>query len=85
MHDQGRNRDGRVVALAAPVEREDRPDDSSSETTALDSDVLVQTLDGAPEIQSYDVLYDEKRRVLLQIETEEQASRAAARSVSMLP
>jgi predicted DNA binding protein len=55
------------------------------EATSLDSIALIRTLDDAPEIRSYDVLHDDKQRVLLQIETEEHAPRAAARSVGMLP
>ncbi|MFC6823627.1 helix-turn-helix domain-containing protein [Halopelagius fulvigenes] len=51
----------------------------------LDSNALIRTLDEAPEIRFYDVLHEDKQRVLLQIETEEHSPRAIARSVGMLP
>lgn len=46
---------------------------------------LIETLDDAPEIRSYEMLHTDQQGVLFQIETEEHTPRVAARSAGMLP
>lgn len=50
-----------------------------------DTATLVQTLDDAPEVRSYELLHTDQEGALLQIETEEHTPRVAARSAGMLP
>lgn len=78
----------------------DHPDDafrmlSTHRTTAglrvvidaetSDSKALIQVLDDAPEVHSYEVLSTDHQGVLLQVETEEHTPRIAARTAGMLP
>lgn len=50
-----------------------------------DAESLIQTLEDAPEVGSYEVLRTDQQGALLQVETHEHTPRIAARSVGMLP
>lgn len=50
-----------------------------------DPKTLIQVLDTAPEVRSYEVLQTNQQGVLLQIETAEHEPRVAARTTGMLP